>query len=55
LCSATPKCGWCEYTKRCLPGDMKGAACQTACSISGWNFEASSCKNTVKSGYLGIA
>lgn len=52
LCSAAHQCGWCETTKRCLPGDMKAAQCASACSTSGWNFNASSCKNSVKSGYI---
>jgi len=38
--------------KKCLPGGLKTAACPTACSSSGWNFDANTCKRTVKSGYL---
>lgn len=51
ICTASPHCGWCEFTRQCLPSQLKQAACQGSCA-RGWAFTHQSCKGTVKSGVL---
>lgn len=49
LCAASPYCGWCGATQRCLPGGVKEAECPNAC-FHEWIFDFQHCRRRMTYG-----